>query len=66
MLVTKYVEELGALSNNGTQLQLWEHEWEKERKRGSFSWKGFVQEKKTNPIEKIEVWRFLLDNNSKF
>ena len=48
-----------------TTLRKWGRDRWRE-KRGSILWKGFVQEKKTNPIEKIEVWRFLLDNNSKF
>ena len=68
MLVTKHVQEscvryhITAVNYNSEKNKT----RERERKRGNVQRKGFAQEKKTNPIEKIEVWHFLLDNNSKF
>ena len=63
MLVTKYVEELCALSNNGTQLQLWEHEGEKERRRyikreEVFHEKDLFKKRKQIPSKKLRCGVF--------
>ena len=65
MLVTKHVQEscvryhITAVNYNSEKNKMRERKRKKrEGKRGIVQQKGFAQEKKTNPIEKIEVWRF--------
>ena len=60
MLVTKYVEELCALSNNDSQLQLWENEGETDReKREEVSYeKDLFKKRKQIPSKKLRCGVF--------
>ena len=69
MLVTKHVQEscvryhITAVNYNSEKNKTREREREKERK---YTTKGICSRKENKSHRKIEVWRFLLDNNSKF